>query len=941
MPKVQKNKKYKKPYTEADVVRAIEAVRNGLPQRQAERDYNVPRGTLQFRMGDKFRNKTSLGPSPVLSNDEENCLKDWIAECQNKGFPVRIEDIMESVKGFLDANPRTNAFVDNRPGRGWCKGFFKRHPDISLRCPEAITAASSNISEKDIRSWFAEIEKYLIRKGYKDILDDSSRVFNGDETSFLLCPKNKRVVAVKGSRNVYEIDHNPKVNLTVMFTFEASGKVTPPMIIYPYKRLPADVAKSVPDGWGIGCSDSGWMKNDVFYEYIGNVFYKYLVKENTQFPIILFVDGHKTHLTYQTSQMCCDLGIILIALYPNSTRILQPADVSAFRPLKNNWNKAVLEFRRDNPNAVVTKENFAFVLKKAVSSLTPEAIKNGFRATGLWPWNASAIDYSKCLGKTKNANEVLVENKTIQDISITYREFATIVGDKKIKEFEEDPEFKANSKDQDLVFQIYTVFKDKFCSTTNNKLTCAEDKNAIETGLNKIPDIVKIDIIDNTDSKTFNIEDIPIVTEDQVILGTATSNIILTDMLQPEVLLSHTISNNDNILELTAHTVEASTVNKISLTNQNLLSSAAVSQASIGKYFIWPTTPERKGKKETKRSSFVITSSDRRNEERQKIEKKLEEERLKEERKQNRKLKSLNKKNGPKEKVSAKKEQLNKKKAEKIIKPGSSQETVLNNEANLQKINKNKDETIRKTDLNQEEENITEADLIRSTVLSNGIKVHLPKIINYKITEMSVNLCQEPTGDANKQDKNYTPICDQNKSFSGSETSSDPSNINRSSIDENFLQDTINYNNQQAGDSTNVIEKHDNTEPVENETEYRYQNPLRCQQEASSLSSSAGESQKNISQINLIKRNLFKDEPTKESKICVLSNVKLDFKNDKNFYKNETYKGMCYNCVLNITSSKVGVRCNSCLRTYHLSCLEEPKCPNSKLVCFNCENVKN
>lgn len=76
MPKIQKNKKYQKSYTEADVVRATEAVRNGLPQRQAERDYNVPRGTLQFRMGDKFRNKTSLGPSPVLSNDEENCLKD-------------------------------------------------------------------------------------------------------------------------------------------------------------------------------------------------------------------------------------------------------------------------------------------------------------------------------------------------------------------------------------------------------------------------------------------------------------------------------------------------------------------------------------------------------------------------------------------------------------------------------------------------------------------------------------------------------------------------------------------------------------------------------------------------------------------------------------------------------------------------------------------------
>lgn len=96
---------------------------------------------------------------------------------------------------------------------------------------------------------------------------------------------------------MYEIEHNPKINLTDMFTFSASGETTAPMIIYPYKRLPSDVLKSVPDGWGIGCSDSGWMRSELFFEYIGNVFYKYLVSKKTTFPIILFVDGHKTHLT--------------------------------------------------------------------------------------------------------------------------------------------------------------------------------------------------------------------------------------------------------------------------------------------------------------------------------------------------------------------------------------------------------------------------------------------------------------------------------------------------------------------------------------------------------------------------------------------------------------------------------------------------------------------
>ncbi|XP_072394938.1 uncharacterized protein [Diabrotica undecimpunctata] len=146
-----------------------------------------------------------------------------------------------------------------------------------------------------------------------------------------------------------------------MFTFSACGVVTPPMIIYAYKRLPVEIVKSVPDTWGIGYGDNGWIKNKLFYEYIGNILYPYVSKNNIKFPIALFVDGHSTHLTYEISELCTKLQIILIALYPNSTRIVQPADVSIFKPLKEGWKCAVLKFRREHPTEVVTKDNFAAV----------------------------------------------------------------------------------------------------------------------------------------------------------------------------------------------------------------------------------------------------------------------------------------------------------------------------------------------------------------------------------------------------------------------------------------------------------------------------------------------------------------------------------------------------------------------------------------------------
>lgn len=77
---------------------------------------------------------------------------------------------------------------------------------------------------------------------------------------------------------------------------------------------------------------------------------------NIKRPFILFVDGHKTHLTRETSLLCSSLGIQLIALYPNATHIPQPCDVAAFRPLKAAWSKALLGWRREHPMEAVTKE---------------------------------------------------------------------------------------------------------------------------------------------------------------------------------------------------------------------------------------------------------------------------------------------------------------------------------------------------------------------------------------------------------------------------------------------------------------------------------------------------------------------------------------------------------------------------------------------------------
>lgn len=53
---------------------------------------------------------------------------------------------------------------------------MKRHPSISIRTSEHITAASACVSENDIKKWFSDIYRYLVEESLDDILNDPSRI---------------------------------------------------------------------------------------------------------------------------------------------------------------------------------------------------------------------------------------------------------------------------------------------------------------------------------------------------------------------------------------------------------------------------------------------------------------------------------------------------------------------------------------------------------------------------------------------------------------------------------------------------------------------------------------------------------------------------------------------------------------------------------------------
>lgn len=395
----QQQRKYVRfAYTQESLEDAINDIITGkLSLNAASVSYKIPKSTLHNKITHKVPLARQMGPSPELTKNEENKLAEWIIKKSNLGFPMHPEDVFDTIQIFLNSSKRKTKFKENRPGKKWLTLFLKRHVEVTKRNAEIISKARASVKEEDIRTWFLQLKQHLKEEDASDILNDPSRIFNADETGVQTCPKTGLILGPKNYKDTYSIAcGKEKESITVLCNFSADGTDVPPYIVYPYKRIPRDVAESVPDDWSIGRSDSGWMVSTTFFAYM-HIFYDWLVEKKIKFPVLLFLDGHKSHINKDMSEFCEQKQILLFALYPNSTHMLQPCDVAIFRPLKCVW-KSVVRKHKQSTTKVITKQNFANLFKQAYhKAIKPSIIRSGFAKCGLYPFNPDNVDYNKCI----------------------------------------------------------------------------------------------------------------------------------------------------------------------------------------------------------------------------------------------------------------------------------------------------------------------------------------------------------------------------------------------------------------------------------------------------------------------------------------------------------------------------------------------------------------
>lgn len=354
--------------------------------------------------------KSISGPPTFLSVDQETRLVNYMLTMAKIGYGLTRSDIPDVVKDLLDRAEadgyvinKNKKFENNKPSKNWIVRFLNRHPEISARTPENLGFQRSYVTESSIRKWFDNLEEYLRTEHQIEARefftkDNGSRVFNLDESGFPLQGTSGKlqVITKRGIKNVYRMATDNREQITVLACASADGKFQKPLVLFPGIRTPKFNFKGVdPDKYDVGHSANGWMTSEVFFTWLSSLFYKAVI-DKVDFPIIVFMDGHTSHINYTVSDFCMTHGIILYCFPAHASHILQPLDVSVFGPLKKAWNKSIESFKLQYKIAM-TRNNFFQVFDKAwISAInSPNNVISGFKSTGLIPFDVDNVKFEK------------------------------------------------------------------------------------------------------------------------------------------------------------------------------------------------------------------------------------------------------------------------------------------------------------------------------------------------------------------------------------------------------------------------------------------------------------------------------------------------------------------------------------------------------------------
>jgi hypothetical protein len=420
MPRKYERKSSQASWESEAMAEAIKAVKEGnMPFQTASKLYNIPRNTLKRRVLDKnkdAKNEIKLLGSirPVFTSDQEMEIVQHIEEMETRFYGFTKKELRSLAYQLAEKNGLNHNFnkESQLAGEHWLKGFRDRHPNISLRTPEATSAARARAFNKNnVNKFFSLLDECFRRFPYSP-----HRVFNVDETGLTTVQsKSSKVFAAKGRKQVGSLTSAERGILsTVVICMSAGGIFVPPMIIFPRVRMKEELMDGAPPGTEFACHKSGWMQLEIFTRWFTH-FLKY-AKPTAEDPCLLILDGHVTHTkNLEFINMARENFVTVLCLPPHCSHKLQPLDVAFMGPLNTFYVQEIEKYLKNNPGRTISQFQVSKLFAGAyLRAGTPTTAINGFRRCGIVPYNPhvfSDADFvASEVADRDEASEQLLEN---------------------------------------------------------------------------------------------------------------------------------------------------------------------------------------------------------------------------------------------------------------------------------------------------------------------------------------------------------------------------------------------------------------------------------------------------------------------------------------------------------------------------------------------------
>ncbi|CAG7729982.1 unnamed protein product [Allacma fusca] len=326
----------------------------------------------------------SQGRHGVFTKDMEEEILSYIYMLANRFHAITRQSLAELVYQLAERNHLEHPFKDGRAGDGWVTSFLERHSnELSLRTGTPLSLIRiTSFKRQAVYRFFDILEEIVSAKNY-----NADTIFNMDETGVSIVPsKPPKRIARRGVRSVPVMVPAERGQLcTILCSFSASGVFVPPMFLFPFNTNGVSMDHA-PTNAIFSKTAKGWSTSEAFLKWLRH--FRKFASATPDIPLLLILDNHSSHVSFQAVSYCRRHHIDLLTLPPHSTHKLQPCDVSFFGPLKSKYSQYLVRWLSERPGRKPRNTDIPSIFKRAYEdACKPDTAINGFQKTGIWQFN--------------------------------------------------------------------------------------------------------------------------------------------------------------------------------------------------------------------------------------------------------------------------------------------------------------------------------------------------------------------------------------------------------------------------------------------------------------------------------------------------------------------------------------------------------------------------